>query len=143
MLLLSLAAYSTLHGEYAKMQKKAPVNAYQGGATWLVNNTPVGSTVFHTDWDDFPRLFFYNRHNHYIVGLDPDYMRLKDAKSYYLWKRISQGKIKHPAASILHQFGAQYVFTDKKHKRFIKIAKRSPRLQLVFSDKYSIVYRVQ
>ncbi|MDQ6970566.1 MAG: hypothetical protein Q9M16_08655 [Mariprofundus sp.] len=142
-LLLGLAGYKTLHGEYQKMQKKAPVNAYQGGALWLAKHTPAGSTVFHTDWDDFPRLFFHNRHNHYIVGLDPDYMRLKDAARYDLWKRISKGKIKHPADLIRNQFGAEYVFTDKKHKRFIKIAKRSPRMKLVFSDKYSMVYRVQ
>jgi len=142
-LLLAAAGYKTLHGEYVKMQKKAPVNAYQGGARWLAEHTPAGSTVFHTDWDDFPRLFFHNRHNHYIVGLDPDYMRLKDAVRYQLWKRISKGKIKHPADLIQHQFGARYVFTDKKHKRFIKIANRSPRMQLVFNDQYSKVYHIK
>jgi len=142
-LLLAAAGYKTLHGEYAKMQKKAPVNAYQGGARWLAEHTPAGSTVFHTDWDDFPRLFFHNRHNHYIVGLDPDYMRLKDAVRYQLWRRISKGKIKHPADLIQHQFGARYVFTDKKHKRFIKIANRSPRMQLVFNDQYSKVYHIK
>jgi len=142
-LLFGMAGYKTLHGEYHKMQKKAPVNAYQGGAIWLAEHTPAGSTVFHTDWDDFPRLFFHNRHNNYIVGLDPDYMRLKDAARYQLWRRISKGKIKHPADLIRHQFGADYVFTDKKHKRFIKVANKSPRLSVVFSDKYSTVYRVQ
>jgi len=141
--LLAVAAYTTLHGEYAKMQKKAPVNAYQGGARWLAEHTPEGSTVFHTDWDDFPRLFFHNRHNVYIVGLDPDYMRLKNDKLYRIWKNISKGKVKHPEDLILHNFGAEYVFTDKKHKHFIKIANQSSRMETVFSDKYAKVYHVR
>jgi hypothetical protein len=141
--LFAVVGYQTLHGEYVRMLKKTPINAYQGGARWLADHTPAGSTVFHTDWDDFPRLFFHNRHNNYIVGLDPDYMRLKDAKLYKTWKNISKGRVKFPEDIILDTFGAEYVFTDKKHKRFMKIAKRSPRMEKVFSDRYTVVYHIR
>lgn len=140
--LFSVVAYQTLHGEYTRMQKRASIDAYKGGARWLADHTPAGSTVFHTDWDDFPRLFFHNRHNTYIVGLDPDYMRLKDARLYQTWKNISKGRVASPEDFILETFGAEYVFTDKKHKRFMKIAKRSPRMEKVFSDKYTVVYQI-
>ncbi|MDX8395281.1 MAG: hypothetical protein R8K22_02595 [Mariprofundaceae bacterium] len=141
-LLLIAGAYHTLSEEYERMQGRPPIEAYQGGAGWLAENTPVGSRVFHTDWDDFPRLIFYNRHNTYIVGLDPDYMRLKDARLYERWRNISKGKIKHPEDIILTKFGAEYVITDLRHKGFINTAAGNPRMQSVFSDQYTAVYRV-
>lgn len=141
--LMMLGGYHTLSKEYDSMQKAKPVGAYAGAAAWLVANTPQGSRVFHTDWDDFPRLFFYDRHNTYIVGLDPDYMRLKDAKAYAEWRDIGRGKNKHPADRIVQRFESEYVFTDNKHERFIAVADKSERMARVFHDKYATVYSVK
>lgn len=141
--LLATAGYQTLHGEYMRMQKRLPVEAYQGAATWLARHTPEGSRVFHTDWDDFPRLFFYNRHNTYIVGLDPDYMRLKNADMYQTWRNISRGKVRRPEDVIVNTFGTRYVFTDTKHKRFIKMADRNPQMQKVYNDRFAAVYLIR
>lgn len=140
--LLAGSGYYTLSEEYERLQDRQPVEAYEGGAKWLAEHTPAGSRVFHTDWDDFPRLFFHNRHNIYVVGLDPDYMRLKDGKLYKRWRSIGRGKDKHPEDTILNTFGSEYVFTDTRHKSFIKIAEKSSRMQRVFDDKYSRVYQV-
>jgi hypothetical protein len=57
-LALSAAGCHTISMEYNSMQKRAAVDQYRGGATWLKENTPAASTVFHTDWDDFPRLLY-------------------------------------------------------------------------------------
>lgn len=38
--------------------------------------------VFQTNWDDFPRLFFYNSASVYTAGLDPTYLQLYDAELY-------------------------------------------------------------
>lgn len=141
-LLLLVGGYHTLGGGYERMQKRQPVEAYEGGAKWLAENTLAGSRVFHTDWDDFPRLFFHNRHNIYIVGLDPDYMRLKDSEGYELWRSISRGKVKAPEDVILKRFESEYVFTDNKHYRFIQRAEKSPRMRRVYSDRYVRVYKV-
>ncbi len=124
------------------IRREAPVEAYRGAARWLADNTPAGATIFHTDWDDFPRLFFYNTHNTYILGLDPEYMRRLDNDLYWLWSDISDGKLAHPEDAILRTFDAEYVFTDNRHEDFIHIARNSPRMQKVFSDKYATVYRV-
>jgi len=137
-----LSGVAMLSGTNEWLQRRMPVEAYQGGSQWLVENTPAGATVFHTDWDDFPRMFFHNRHNRYIVGLDPDYMRLKDADMYSVWRKISRGKIKHPEDIILNEFGTEYVLTDTRHKRFIKAADNNMRMKRMFFDKYTIVYRV-
>ena len=54
------------------MNRSKPYDLYQGASVWLEKNTSVGERIFQTDWDDFPRLFFYNTHNTYLIGLDPD-----------------------------------------------------------------------
>jgi hypothetical protein len=43
---------------------------------------------------------------------------------------------------ILGEFGSEYVFTDNNHREFMKVADQSPRMQKVFSDRHTTVYRV-
>ena len=69
-----------------------PYDLYADASQWLEENTPAGSRVFQTDWDDFPRLFYYNTHNTYLIGLDPTYMQLYDPDLYDLWVLITAGK---------------------------------------------------
>lgn len=66
-----------------------PLEKFEQAAYWLRDNTPKKSVVFHTDWDDFPKLFYYNDHNYYIVGLDPTFMYVRDKNLYWLWRNIS------------------------------------------------------
>lgn len=140
--LLGVGAVHTLTSEYERMQGRPSVGEYAGASSWLVANTPAGSRVFHTDWDDFPALFFHNRHNIYLLGLDPDYMRLKDPGAYDLWRLIARGEIAHPENQILGRFDCGYVFTDNWHKSFIRVAEASNRMQRVYADDYARVYRV-
>lgn len=141
-LLLAAALQTTLQAARHDIQRRPPSTAYQGGAEWLAHNTHQGARVFHTDWDDFPRLFFFNTHNTYIVGLDPDYMLLKDPEGYKRWKDITRGKVRLPARVILQRFGCEYAFTDNKHQKFIALADRDPRMQKVYADRHTTVYRV-
>jgi len=73
---------------------------YRAAASWLVANTPVGTRVFATDWDDFPELFFWDTNNAYLNGLDPTYMYLEDGPLYLQWRSITRGRIEMPGASI-------------------------------------------
>ncbi len=141
-LLLWFAAYRTIGAAREEIRSEPSSTAYQGGARWLAANTPAGATVFHTDWDDFPKLFFYNTHNTYIIGLDPDFMRLKDARLYHLYEDITQGRVPDMEDAIVKEFGCEYVFTDHHHREFMEIANQSPRMQKVFADRHTTVYRV-
>lgn len=140
--LLWFAVQTTTEAARKDVQSEPASAAYRGGAEWLAKNTPPGSVIFHTDWDDFPMLFFYNTHNNYIVGLDPDFMRLKDEKLFRKYEEITLGKIKNPEDSILKDFGSEYVFTDNQHGDFIVNAEQNPRMQRVYSDRFTTVYRV-
>lgn len=140
--LLVFAAHSTIVAARKDVASEPASLAYQGGAEWLAKNTPAGATVFHTDWDDFPMLFFYNTHNKYIVGLDPDFMRLKDEKLFRRYEDITLGRVREPEDEILYDYGCEYVFTDNDHGDFLNIANQRPRMERVFSDRYTTVYRI-
>lgn len=116
---------------------------YQAGARWLANHTPAGSMVFHTDWDDFPPLFFFNIHNTYVVGLDPDFMRLRDPQRYDRWVAVTRGEVADPADVIAGELGCAYAFTDNEHDAFIARADRSPRMERAYVDDDVTIYRVR
>ncbi len=140
--LVCFATYSTIRAARRDVAGEPSSAQYRGGAQWLAENTPAGSTIFHTDWDDFPKLFFYNTHNTYVVGLDPDFMRLKNAQLYYRYEDVTQGRVQDMEDVILREFGCEYVFTDNEHRDFLRIANESLRMQKVFSDRHTTVYRV-
>jgi hypothetical protein len=116
--------------------------AYKAGAEWLTQNTPSQSIVFNTDWDDFPMLFHYNTHNRYIVGLDADFMRLKNEKLFREYESITRGKVKDPSTLIMKDFQSRFVITDHKHEAFIKNADKSKHFKKRFSDDYTSVYEI-
>ncbi len=124
------------------MQDSNPYKMYEGSATWLEKNTPSGSLVFQTDWDDFPRLFFYNTHNTYLAGLDPSYFQISDPQLYDLWVKITNGEIKNLSVIIPQKFGADYIHTDLRHTNFINAAENDPGIKEVFRDNDSIIYQV-
>ena len=139
---ICFATYSTIQSARRDIAGEPSSAQYKGGAEWLAANTPAGSTVFHTDWDDFPKLFFYNTHNTYVIGLDPDFMRLKNAQLYNKYEDVTQGRAQGMEDVILCEFGCEYVFTDNEHRDFLRVASESPRMQKVFSDRHTTVYRV-
>jgi hypothetical protein len=133
----------TLQAAQENMQSAKPYQRYAAASTWLQANTPAGSPVFQTDWDDFPRLFFYNTHNTYTVGLDPTYMQLYDPKLYELWVNITRGRVEAPAQTIAETFGAHHIITDLEHKDFLRRAKADPHLVEVYRDEYAAIFQVK
>lgn len=132
----------TLPAAQAAVADSQPYERYAAAATWLADNTPAGSRVFQTDWDDFTRLFYWNTHNTYLIGLDPTYLQLYDARLYDLWVEISQGDVIDPAVEIADEFGAQYVFSDLNHGDFMRRAADDPGLEEVYRDEFAVIYRV-
>jgi hypothetical protein len=124
------------------VNKSKPYDLYAGASLWLQQNTPQGSRVFQTDWDDFPRLFFYNTHNTYLAGLDPSYLQLYDPDMYDVWVEISNGNVEQPSKLISKAFDAQYVHTDLNHKDFLRMADQDPGLREVYRDGQAVIYEV-
>jgi hypothetical protein len=142
LLILLPGIWLTLRDSQASINRSKPHTLYEGASAWLVDNSPPGSRVFQTDWDDFPRLFFYNTHNTYIVGLDPTYMQLYNPDLYETWVDITGGRVENPSELIVNRFGAYYVVTDLKHESFLKKAGADPELIEVYRDDLSAVFKV-
>jgi hypothetical protein len=119
-----------------------PADHFEGASRWLETNTPKGSVVFQTDWDDFTRLFFYNTHNVYIVGLDPTYLERADLSQYYLWVDLTQGRGLDLAQTIQQNFNTNYVVSDLKHTAFLDRAATDPAFTEVYRDESSVVFEI-
>src|SRR6185503_1970649 len=117
--------------------------AYRGASEWIAANTPPGSRIFNTDWDDFPMLFFYNPDHVYMVGLDPTYLYDRDPQLWKLYANITLGEEDNPAPLIRERFGAEYVFTDNEHPDFLQIAEGSGNFEKVFEDQFTTVLRLR
>jgi hypothetical protein len=116
---------------------------YADAAGWLAVNGPGDSFVFQTDWDDFPRLFFYNPEMIYTVGLDPTYMELHNSGLYHDWVDLTQGNVDKPGEVIGDQFGAQYVFSDLGHEAFLRRAADDPLLREIYRDDQAVIFAVE
>ncbi len=133
---------STLSPARAAVDGAKPYGLYANASLWLEKNTPAGSRIFQTDWDDFPRLFYYNTHNTYLIGLDPTYLQLYDAGLYDLWVDITQGDVETPSLVIATTFGSRYIHTDLNHGDFLQVAAADPGLKEVYRDDQAVIFEV-
>lgn len=94
---------------------------YQRAMEWATGvdangkeNIPKGERIFNANWDDFPKLFFFDTKHSYVYGLDPNYLYSQNPDLYKLLLDVTSGKIDDPAPLIRERFGANYVFVDAK-----------------------------
>lgn len=141
-LLLAVTVYHTVSAARDSVASSGDYRQYEAASTWLKSQTPAGSRIFQTDWDDFPRLFYHNTHNTYLIGLDPTYMQLYDAQLYNDWVEITQGQIEAPSRAMVEKFGADYVLTDLAHESFLEQAQADPHLKEVYRDDEAVIFQI-
>jgi hypothetical protein len=141
-LLLAPAIIANVQAAQESLAGSKPYQRFADASHWLRENTPAGSRVFQTDWDDFTRLYFYNTHNTYTLGLDPTYMQLQDPELYDLWVDVSRGRVESPAQIIRDTFGASFILTDLDHDTFLDKAEVDSHLDEVYRDEYAVIFRV-
>ncbi len=117
-----------------EIAQSEPHEYYREGAKWMRANIPPGQIIFNTDWDDFPRLFYYDPTHYYVSGLDPSYLFEKDQDLSRLYDRITLGEIEDPGPLIRDRFGARYVFSDNSHHDFFEHARLSGWFDIVYED---------
>jgi hypothetical protein len=121
-----------------------PWTKYALAADWLEKNTPEGAIVLHSDWDDFPPLFFQNVHNRYIVGLDPTFFYRQDPARYWEWVNITTGKTtKGMAEAVRDRFDARYVLVENDHNEMRREVDRDPGFTRVYQDGEAAIFEVR
>jgi hypothetical protein len=133
-LALSVFLFFNVLATVREIGQSEPHDHYRAGAEWLRNNVPPGQIIFNTDWDDFPRLFYYDPTHYYVSGLDPSYLFDKDPDLSQLYDRITLGREEDPAPLIRNRFGARYVFSDNSHHEFFEHARLSGWFDIVYED---------
>jgi len=142
--LLGIALFLTLRVTIKDIADSDPPNYYKAGMQWVRSNVPPGDIVFNTDWDDFPRMFFFDPTHRYVSGLDPTYLYDQNAGLSQLYDRITLGKENDPGPLIRDRFGARYVFTDNSndHAKFSAKAMESGWFEVVYEDKDCTVLHI-
>jgi hypothetical protein len=140
---LGVALFLNLRVTIKDIATSDPHKYYQAGAAWLGANVPPGQIVFNTDWDDFPRLFYFDPAHAYVSGLDPTYLYDKDPKLSELYERITLGKEEDPGPLIRDRFGSRYVFTDNSHGDFFDNAQDSGWFEIVYEDRDCTILHIR
>ncbi len=133
---LLLALGANVYRTAIDIRESDPRDYYAKGAAWMRANVPPGERVFNTDWDDFPRLFYYDPTHFYMSGLDPTYLLDKNPDLSKLYDRITTGDEEDPGPLIRDRFGTRWVFSDntKDHDSFFDNALRSGWFDKVYED---------
>lgn len=123
------------------------VAAIQKAMEFLKGNSDARSLVFTDDWDIFPTCFYFNQHNVYAVGLDPEFTRSRYPALWERYRRITRAQLpaklskglsdgfssKIRYEDIASVFEASYVLVAEDHKALFKALKKRPRsFTLVF-----------
>src|SRR5687768_16300802 len=95
-LLLSVFLFFNLRSSAEEIGRSESHDHYRAGAEWMRANIPPGQIVFNTDWDDFPRLFYFDETHYYVSGLDPSYLFDKSPDLSRLYDRITLGREEDP-----------------------------------------------
>jgi hypothetical protein len=134
--LLGGALFANVYRTSKDIRESEPRDHFAKGTLWMRANVPAGERIFNTDWDDFPRLFYYDPTHVYITGLDPTYLLDKDAELSKLYDRITTGGEEDPGPLIRDKFGARWIFSDNTndHDAFYDNALRSGWFDRVYED---------
>jgi hypothetical protein len=89
---LGVAVFFNLLASRKEIKQSERHDYYKRGGEWLYQHVPAGHIIFNTDWDDFPRLFYYDSNHYYVSGLDPSYLYDKNPELSELYERITLGK---------------------------------------------------
>lgn len=125
---------------------------YRAGMEWVAQNVPAGELLYNADWDDFPKLFFYDPHRPYVAGLDPTYLLDRDRELMHHYERIGKGEEEDPGPIIREKFClgegdarrcARYVFMDREHEGFYNNALDSGWFDVLYEDEDCSILRVR
>ncbi len=141
-LFLVFTVYTNLQAAKNTLADTRSSERFEQASAWLMENTPAGERIFHTDWDDFTWLFFHNSHNIYLTGLDPTYMQIYDAELYDLWVNVTRGEVDAPSQVIVERFETHFVITDLAHDEFLDQAAQDPNMVEVYRDDYSVIFQI-
>jgi hypothetical protein len=122
-------------GLIESIKNNEPHSKYERATEWAKANIPENEIIFNCNWDDFPKLFYFDTTHRYVYGLDPNYLYSKSPELFKLVDDITKGKVDDPGPIIREKIGANYVFSDSKDcTDFIVKALESGWFEIAYED---------
>lgn len=141
--LLGIVLFFNIRVTVKDIHDSKPHDHYRAGAEWMRTNIPSGQLIFNTDWDDFPRLFYYDPTHVFVSGLDPNYLYDQNPTLSRLYDRITKGEEENPGPLIRDRFGARYVFSDNIHDDFFDNARASGWFDIIYEDRDCTIMHIR
>lgn len=117
---------------------------YSRAMAWANENIPAGERIYNCNWDDFPKLFFYDTKHNYTWGLDPNYLYSKNPEIYKFIDDINSGKNNDPAPTIREKFGARFIFNDaKENADFVAKCLESGWCETAYEDDEAMILKIR
>ena len=127
--------------ERADFTRGFHINTYERSMSVLRVIAKPGDIVLHSDWDEFPVLFYHNQESRYIAGLDATFLYLKDPGRHRTWVDITTGKfVGDPTEVIRNDLQASWVFLTKDHTAMDAIIRARTPFPLVYEDDEVKIY---
>lgn len=131
-------------GLISDIRGNEPNDKYRRATDWANENIPAGERIFNCNWDDFPKLFFYDQKHNYVYGLDPNYLYTKNPDDYKLVMDLTAGKIDDPAPQIREKLGARFIFSDaKENDDFVAKCLSSGWCEMAYEDDEARILKIR
>ncbi len=101
-------------GLLSDIRSNEPNDKYSRAMAWANENIPEGDRIFNANWDDFPKMFYFDRKHAYVYGLDPNYLYSKNPELYKDLTDITSGRVEEAGPMIVDKFGTRWVMTDAR-----------------------------
>ncbi len=132
------------NGLVGDIRGNEPKDKYQRAMLWANENIPEGERIFNCNWDDFPKMFFYDSKHNYVYGLDPNYLFSKNPDDYKLVMDLTGGKIDDPAPLVREKLGARFIFSDaKENDDFVAKCLTSGWCEMVYEDDEARILKIR
>lgn len=131
-------------GLIATLQGNEPNDKYKRATDWAKENIPEGERIFNCNWDDFPKLFYFDTKHTYVYGLDPNYLYSKNPELSKLIPDITSGKISEAAPIIREKFGSRFIFSDaKENEDMVAKCLESGWCEMAYEDDEAIFLKIR
>ncbi len=129
-----LVFYSSIKNARSLKESAVAPNLYKEISLWLKNNSQPGDIVFNVRWSDFPMLFYWNRHNYYIGGMDPIFQYAYNPQLYWKFHYLSNDDVTKKTcgaiacsastledthAVLINDFRAKYIVLEKQRNPLV------------------------
>lgn len=132
-----------LASNQSDLQSGQPQDYLSGASIWLSQHAQPGVKVLHSDWDEFPALFYYNSSSEYMAGLDPTFTYRADPNRYWLWEHISTGTFSGDLTGAFKTLDVKYAVVEHNHTAMRKLIASAPTAHIMYEDDQTTVFSLR